>query len=187
MALLNGGSNPERVAVAPTLDQARASEKTGDDDEEGPTPVRHRATPSIGRTGVARNDLRSSPSRTTEGDGRSLGERHAVVAALSDNPIVCRSRDRRQLANTSAFTANARRPSPRVARRRCCGGHGHSSANTLYIRMSAAAKPGMTVKIWMYFQTRVPRISSLRICSTKSLIAFAVSAGRSLMARLKRS
>lgn len=40
--------DPARVAIAPTLDQARASEKTGDDDEEGPTPVRHRARPQLG-------------------------------------------------------------------------------------------------------------------------------------------
>ena len=40
--------NFERLLIAPTLDQARASEKTGDDDKEGPMPVRHRARPQLG-------------------------------------------------------------------------------------------------------------------------------------------
>ena len=35
-----------RVAIANT--KARASEKTADDDEEGSTPVRHRARPELG-------------------------------------------------------------------------------------------------------------------------------------------
>jgi hypothetical protein len=38
-----------RVAVAPTREfQARGHEKIDEDDEEAPTPVRHRARPELG-------------------------------------------------------------------------------------------------------------------------------------------
>jgi hypothetical protein len=41
--------DPARVAIANTDEiKARESEKTGDDDEEGPRPVRHRANTRLG-------------------------------------------------------------------------------------------------------------------------------------------